>query len=127
LKRIVFLRGFSAEPQLSRIVVWDKVLRGATDPYREDPVKPAIGPAWKRTSEQIFTAFDHWTWQKLYDVRRREYTRVGTPATLCAGGLACIAGALLFLRQLPELRRAVRPVYVSRGILPAIDPDAGAS
>jgi MFS family permease len=53
--------------------------------------------------------------------------RIGTPDTLLVGGLACIAGALLFLRKLPELRRAVHPVYVSRGILPAVDPDAGAS
>ena len=53
--------------------------------------------------------------------------RIGTPATLLVGGLACIVGALLFLRRLPELRRAVHPVYVSRGILPAVDPDTGAS
>jgi len=53
--------------------------------------------------------------------------RIGTPDTLLAGGLACVVGALLFLRRLPELRRAVRPLYVSRGILPSVDPDAGAS
>jgi len=52
--------------------------------------------------------------------------RLGTPDTLLVGGLACIVGALLFLRRLPELRRAVHPVYVSRGILPAVDPDVGA-
>jgi MFS family permease len=53
--------------------------------------------------------------------------RIGTPDTLLVGGLACIAGALLFLRRLPELRRAVHPVYVSRGILPAVDPGTGVS
>jgi MFS family permease len=51
--------------------------------------------------------------------------RIGTPDTLLAGGIACALGALFFLRRLPELRRAARPVYVRLGLLQAIDPDAG--
>jgi MFS family permease len=43
--------------------------------------------------------------------------RVGAADTIAFGGTACIAGALLFLRALPELRRVARPVYVRLGIL----------
>lgn len=45
---------------------------------------------------------------------------IGTPWTIFIAGTACLAGALVFYRQLPELRRLVRPVYVSMGILPEV-------
>jgi MFS family permease len=45
---------------------------------------------------------------------------IGTPGTIFIGGLACIIGALFFLRKLPELRRVVRPVYVRMGIIPEV-------
>ena len=38
---------------------------------------------------------------------------------LCAAGL-CAMMALLFLRQLPGLRALVRPIYVSKGIIPEV-------
>ena len=43
---------------------------------------------------------------------------VGTPAAILIGGAACLAGAILFLRKLPELRKSLRPVYVKMGIIP---------
>jgi MFS family permease len=45
---------------------------------------------------------------------------IGTPGTIFTGGLACIIGAMFFLRKLPELRKAVRPVYVKMGIIPEV-------
>jgi MFS family permease len=45
---------------------------------------------------------------------------IGTPNTILAGGITCIAGALLFFRKLPELKTIVRPVYVKMGIIPEI-------
>jgi MFS family permease len=45
---------------------------------------------------------------------------IGTPATIFAGGLSCIIGALFFLRKLPELKALVRPVYVKMGIIPEV-------
>lgn len=42
---------------------------------------------------------------------------IGTPYTILIGGLACIAGALVFLKKLPELKSLVRPVYVKMGII----------
>jgi MFS family permease len=44
--------------------------------------------------------------------------RIGAAETLIVGGLCCIVGALWFARALPEIRRAVRPIYVRLGILP---------
>jgi MFS family permease len=46
--------------------------------------------------------------------------RIGAPRTILLGGCACIAGGIVFRRQLPRLRELVRPIYVERGILPEI-------
>jgi MFS family permease len=50
--------------------------------------------------------------------------RIGVPNTISLGGAACVAGALLFIRELPELRRLARPVYTRLGIYPASTPEA---
>ncbi|HEY3822718.1 MAG TPA: MFS transporter [Polyangiaceae bacterium] len=44
--------------------------------------------------------------------------RVGAENTILAGGAVCVAGSLLFLRGLPEIRQAIRPVYERMGIAP---------
>lgn len=46
--------------------------------------------------------------------------RIGAPATLLTGGIACLAGGLLFRRQLTRLRPLVHPVYARLGILPEV-------
>ncbi|HVZ24334.1 MAG TPA: MFS transporter [Vicinamibacterales bacterium] len=46
--------------------------------------------------------------------------RIGAPHTLFIGGICCLAGAAIFARALPQLRAAVRPIYVRLGILPEI-------
>ena len=46
--------------------------------------------------------------------------RIGAESTLLAGGATCVVAALLFARELPELRRIVRPIYVRLGILPEV-------
>jgi MFS family permease len=45
---------------------------------------------------------------------------IGTPATIGAGGLACIVGGAWFAYQLPGLRELVRPIYRAQGILPRL-------
>jgi MFS family permease len=47
-------------------------------------------------------------------------TRVGAQSTILVGGVVCILASTVFFRALPELRRAVRPIYVRMGILPEI-------
>jgi MFS family permease len=43
---------------------------------------------------------------------------IGAPITLVIGGVTCLAGAALFARKLPELRKIIRPVYIKMGIIP---------
>lgn len=43
--------------------------------------------------------------------------RVGPPATLAGCGIAALAAALLYARQLPAIRREIRPVYRKLGII----------
>jgi MFS family permease len=45
-------------------------------------------------------------------------TRIGADETILVGGAICVGGAFLFLRALPAVRRAVRPIYERMGILP---------
>ncbi len=50
-------------------------------------------------------------------------SRIGAPATIQAGGAACMLGGLVFALRLPRLRELVHPIYVRQGIIavPAID------
>ncbi len=45
---------------------------------------------------------------------------IGAPWTLFVGGVACLVGAGVFAKKLPQLREKVRPIYVEKGILPEI-------
>ena len=49
--------------------------------------------------------------------------QIGAPLTLTIGGTGCIVGAALFYRALPRLRQFVRPIYIEKGIIPAIRAD----
>ena len=46
-------------------------------------------------------------------------TRISAESTILIGGTICVVSAGLFLRALPEVRRAMRPIYERMGILPA--------
>ncbi len=43
--------------------------------------------------------------------------RIGAKETVLIGGVCCLAGGMIFFRQLPMLRKIVRPIYVDRGII----------
>jgi MFS family permease len=45
-------------------------------------------------------------------------SRIGAPDTLMIGGVICILGSVFFTRQLPSLRRSVRPLYNKLGLIP---------
>jgi len=45
-------------------------------------------------------------------------SKIGAPATNIIGGALCIVGALIFAKNLPRLRKFVRPIYMRMGILP---------
>lgn len=52
-------------------------------------------------------------------------SRVGAPLTILGCGVICLAGAAAFARKLPRLRALVRPIYVEKGILPAVASGLG--
>jgi len=45
---------------------------------------------------------------------------IGVPPTLLISGICCLGGALWFFKQLPEIREAIRPIYITLGILPEV-------
>ena len=45
---------------------------------------------------------------------------IGAPATLMIGGATCIAGAIFFARQLPKIKKIIRPIYIRMGIIPEV-------
>ena len=52
--------------------------------------------------------------------------RVGEPATIMVGGVACLLAAGWFALRLPALREQVRPIYVARGVIAATEAEANA-
>jgi MFS family permease len=42
---------------------------------------------------------------------------IGAQNTLLIGGTCCVIGSILFARQLPLLRKIIRPIYVKMGIM----------
>jgi MFS family permease len=51
--------------------------------------------------------------------------RIGAPATVAVGGVACLAGGIWFDSTIPRLRALIRPVFIERGLLTVPDTDAG--
>ncbi|MCX5883812.1 MAG: MFS transporter [Deltaproteobacteria bacterium] len=43
--------------------------------------------------------------------------RIGAKETVLIGGMSCLAGGIIFFRQLPLLRKIIRPIYIDRGII----------
>ena len=69
-------RDLAANPKITRIVVWDRIDPARTDVYAPDPLKSLLSQDWRRVSEEVFAARDHWIWQNLFKCRRREYVRL---------------------------------------------------
>ncbi|MEH2038693.1 MFS transporter [Nostoc sp.] len=46
-------------------------------------------------------------------------SHIGAPNTLIIDGIACILGSIIFSRQLPALRKIMRPIYEQKGIITA--------
>src|SRR5262249_12449474 len=62
-------------PQINRIVVWDRIDSYRVDQYASDPLKSLLAQDWRRVDETIYPARDHWTWEELFRCRRREYVK----------------------------------------------------
>lgn len=46
--------------------------------------------------------------------------RAGAPATLVAGGVSCVVASALFSVRLKKLREKIKPIYIRKGIIPAV-------
>jgi MFS family permease len=42
---------------------------------------------------------------------------IGTAHTILISGVSCILGAIIYAKKLPQLRKAIRPIYVSLGFI----------
>lgn len=49
--------------------------------------------------------------------------KIGAPHTVMITGACCMAGALWFTVQLPQVNAEMRPVYEAKGVLPVSDDD----
>jgi MFS family permease len=49
---------------------------------------------------------------------------IGVTWAIFAGSVVCLCGGLFFASRLPRMRKAIRPVYVRLGIIPAAQGDA---
>jgi MFS family permease len=47
-------------------------------------------------------------------------SKIGASNTLIIGGACCLIGSFLFSRKLPVLREQVHPIYVRKGVIPAV-------
>jgi MFS family permease len=45
---------------------------------------------------------------------------IGAPYTVLSSGIICLIGAIIFYKNLPSLRKHIRPIYVRMGILPEV-------
>lgn len=43
---------------------------------------------------------------------------IGVQNTILMGGIACVLGAFVFAYKLPEIRKAIHPIYVKMGFIP---------
>jgi MFS family permease len=51
---------------------------------------------------------------------------IGAPRALTIGGSLMILGALLFARELPQMGKLIRPIYIKQGIIKDIEMEAAA-
>ena len=45
---------------------------------------------------------------------------IGAPLTVRLCGVFCLLAAVLFFTKLPEINKMIRPIYVRKGIIPAV-------
>ncbi len=60
-------------PQLKRLIVWDRLSPGQID--QTDALAEKLPAGWKRVGEELYPVRDHWIWQDIATARRRVYER----------------------------------------------------
>lgn len=62
-------------PQIQRVIVWTSDDWNVID--TTDPLARVLAGQFKRVSDEYIPVYDHWKWVHLYNLRRREYVRIG--------------------------------------------------
>lgn len=62
-------------PHIQRVIVWTSDDWDAVD--TTDPLARALVGQFRRVSDEKIPVYDHWKWVHLYNLRRREYVRIG--------------------------------------------------
>ena len=68
-------RDLERSDKIERFVVWSSFDFDATE--ITDPVQDKLAGKFRRVSDEVTPVFDHTRWMHLYNMRRREYVRVG--------------------------------------------------
>jgi hypothetical protein len=63
-----------ASPKVKRVVVWELFETKDRDLAGQDRLQAHL-PGWRRASQDVYTAYDHWRWRALYLSRRSVYER----------------------------------------------------
>jgi hypothetical protein len=64
-------------PRVDRVVIWEKLPAGWALP--QPP--PRLPPGWSLASDEQFFGRVHWTWQRMYTLRRLLYVKTAEPLT----------------------------------------------
>jgi hypothetical protein len=70
----IILNEISQNPQIKKIILWDEV--SEYDKTQPDPLQKKLRMEWKRTGNQIFPMYEHWTWREIPILRRRVYEQL---------------------------------------------------
>lgn len=64
-------------PEATTVVLWERGDARSAD--GRNPLARPLGPNWKLANVQTYQTYDHWTWQRLAQIRRFQYVK--SPAT----------------------------------------------
>jgi len=70
-------RDVQSNPKLTKLIVWESLNPRKID--LTDKVLDALGPDWRRESDELLYARDHWTWKEMFTTRRRVYAKIAPP------------------------------------------------
>jgi hypothetical protein len=66
-------RDMQRSRQLTRVIFWQEV--AYDNQFQSEPLADSLPDGWKLESIDQYIVRDHWTWRRLYQMRRFEWTR----------------------------------------------------
>jgi hypothetical protein len=65
----------NGSPSLRRVIIWERLRQYGDATGAAADFAQKLGPDWRLASDRTFVGRDHWTWNNLWFLRRREYVR----------------------------------------------------